>query len=63
MTHAQLMQHLADSRSTPGPKTFGVFPENERLLWTTDRNTMGPTEAPPPTRAVRTRDCAAPTPT
>jgi hypothetical protein len=46
MTHDQLMQHLADSRSTPGPKTFGVFPENERLLWTTDRNTMGPTEGP-----------------
>jgi hypothetical protein len=45
MTHAQLMQHLADARTAGGPMVNG-FPVNEQLAWTTDRNTMYPGQGP-----------------
>ena len=43
LTHQQLMDHLAATRG--GPLTHG-FPPNERLVWTTDRHTMNPTDGP-----------------
>ncbi len=43
LTHAQLMTHLA--APPPGPIVNG-FPGGEKLVWTTDRNTMYPGEAP-----------------
>ena len=36
MTHAQLMQHLADAQAAGGPMVNG-FPRDEQLAWTTDR--------------------------
>src|SRR5215218_246270 len=43
LTHDQLMAHLA--APPPGPSIEG-FPMGERLVWTTDRNTMYPGEGP-----------------
>jgi hypothetical protein len=43
LTHDQLMAHLA--APPPGP-TLDGFPMGERLVWTTDRNTMYPGEGP-----------------
>ena len=64
MTHDQLMQHLADSRGTPGPKTFGVFPrERAPAVDHGPQHDGADGRARPPTRAARTRGCAAPTPT
>ena len=43
LTHAALMTHLA--APPPGPIVNG-FPGGEKLVWTTDRNTMYPGEGP-----------------
>jgi hypothetical protein len=43
LTHAALMAHLA--APPPGPIVNG-FPAGEKLVWTTDRNTMYPGEGP-----------------
>jgi hypothetical protein len=43
LTHAALMAHLA--APPPGP-IVNAFPGGEKLVWTTDRNTMYPGDAP-----------------
>jgi glutaminase-like protein len=45
MTHQELMAHLAADH--PGPREHG-FPKGEKLVWTTDPNTMYPTDPPAP---------------
>ncbi len=45
LTHAQLMEHLKAGAASGGPLYEG-FPTNERLVWTTDRNTVYPTDGP-----------------
>jgi len=60
LTHQQLMAHLA--APPPGPLVNG-FPAGEKLVWTTDRNTMYPGEGPADDSRRADAELAALTPT